>query len=148
MSETATPDAPSAATTPPPTSGATPDPGAAAPATPSYFGGDGSLNENWHTQLGDEFAPHAASLANFKDIKGLAKSYLHARSSRPSFPGADATPAQLAEWREVAGVPETPAGYELKAPEELPEGVEWSEERVGKFAEIAYKWNVHPGFRS
>lgn len=144
---TEAPPAPTPETTPAP---ATTPEVTPAPATPApsqrLFTDDGKFAENWHTHLGDEFAPHAETLSRFKDPAGLAKSYLHARASRPQFPGADATPQQIQEWRELAGVPADPSGYQLQAPETLPEGVSWDDGRVSKFAELAHKYHVHPEF--
>ena len=68
---------------------ATPAAPAAAPSAPVHFNPDGTLGENWFTALGDEFAPSADALKPFKDVKSLAKSYLHFRKSGPAYPGAD-----------------------------------------------------------
>jgi hypothetical protein len=63
-------------------------------------------------------------------------------------PGADAKPedvaAYQAEVRKITGAPEKPEGYGLKAPDNLPEGVEWNAELATKAASIAHKYSVPP----
>jgi len=63
-------------------------------------------------------------------------------------PGADAKPEELAayqaEVRKITGAPDKPEGYGLKAPENLPEGVEWNAELAGKASAIAHKYSVPP----
>ena len=72
----------------------------------------------------------------------------HARKAAPTKPGADATEEQKAAYwndlRKIAGAPEKPEDYGLKAPENLPEGVEWNAELAGKAATIAHKYGVPP----
>jgi hypothetical protein len=63
-------------------------------------------------------------------------------------PGADAKPDEIAayqsEVRKITGAPDKPEGYGLKAPENLPEGVEWNAELATKAATIAHKYSVPP----
>jgi hypothetical protein len=63
-------------------------------------------------------------------------------------PGADAKPEDIAayqaEVRKITGAPEKPEGYGLKAPDNLPEGVEWNAELATKAATIAHKYSVPP----
>lgn len=63
-------------------------------------------------------------------------------------PGAKATPEQLAayraEVRKITGAPEKPEEYGLKAPENLPEGVEWNAETANKAAAIAAEYGIPP----
>lgn len=70
------------------------------------------------------------------------------KKSAPTKPGADATPEQVqqyyAELRKITGAPEKPEDYGLKAPEKLPEGVEWNAELAGKAAAVAHKYGVPP----
>lgn len=82
----------------------------AAPAEkPPLLGNDLKFSENWHTQLGDEFSPHAASLAKFKDLAGLAKSYIHAQTMGIKYPDAEADADSIIRFRQVAGVPNEPS---------------------------------------
>lgn len=134
---TATPDAPPVSTPAP----ATPAP-AAAPSAPVHFNPDGTLGENWFTSLGDEFAPSAADLQKFKDVKGLAKSYLHFKRNGPAYPGAESTPEDVARFRQLAQVPEAPEGYGLAKPAELPEGIDWDDSAVASIAAVAHQHHV------
>jgi hypothetical protein len=87
-------------------------------------------------------------------VDQLGASYLQlekafgAKSTAPKKPGADAAPEQqaqyFAELRKLTGAPEKPEDYGLKAPENLPAGVEWNAELAGKAAGIAHKYGVPP----
>jgi len=63
-------------------------------------------------------------------------------------PGEGAKPEELAayqaEVRKITGAPDTAEGYGLKAPESLPEGVEWNADLANKAASIAHKYSVPP----
>lgn len=63
-------------------------------------------------------------------------------------PGEGAKPEELAayqaEVRKITGAPDTAEGYGLKAPENLPEGVEWNADLANKAASIAHKYSVPP----
>jgi hypothetical protein len=114
----------------------------AAPAVPQGIGADGSLGDQWYRALGEDLSEHSDTLKNFKNISGLAKSYVHLRKHGPCYPGQDAAPEEIDRFRALAQVPETPDAYGLTAPDELPEGVEWSDEFAGKMAEIGHKYHV------
>ena len=70
------------------------------------------------------------------------------KSQAPKKPGADATPEQQAQYfadlRKFTGAPEKPEDYGLKAPDNLPAGVEWNGELATKAAGIAHKYGVPP----
>jgi hypothetical protein len=108
----------------------------------SAFSPDGKLGKGWWNQLGDEFAPHAGRAATFKDVGGLFKSYVHALASKPSLPGESASDDDVAAWRTIAGVPETPEDYGLTAPDEMPEDLEFNEAAVARVAAVAHKHHV------
>jgi hypothetical protein len=63
-------------------------------------------------------------------------------------PGADASPEDQAKYyadlRKFTGAPEKPEDYGIKAPDNLPAGVEWNAELAGKAAGIAHKYGVPP----
>jgi len=111
-------------------------------AAPVHFAPDGTLGENWFTALGDEFAPSADALKNFKDVKGLAKSYLHFRKNGPAYPGPESTPEDVARFRQLAQVPDAPEGYGLAKPAELPPGVDWDDTAVASIAAVAHQHHV------
>lgn len=70
------------------------------------------------------------------------------KSQAPKKPGADATPEQQAQYyadlRKFTGAPEKPEDYGLKAPDNLPQGVEWNADLATKAAGIAHKYGVPP----
>lgn len=122
MSDPAPPATPPATppTDPPATPPVTPpaDP-PAAPQPPSLLNPDGSLAENWASILGDEFAPHADQLAQFKHVSGLAKSYVHLRSHGPAYPDEGAAPEDVTRFHALARVPVdgTLEAYGIQVPE-------------------------------
>ena len=87
-------------------------------------------------------------------VDQLGASYLQlekafgAKSQAPKKPGADASPEDqakyFAELRKFTGAPEKPEDYGLKAPDKLPEGVEWNAEFATKAAAIAHKYSAPP----
>jgi hypothetical protein len=134
------------ATTIDPATTTTPAGTSPAPTTTSapavHFNPDGSLGENWFTALGDEFAPSADALKPFKDVKSLAKSYLHFRKNGPAYPGEHSTPEDIARFRQLAHVPDQPDGYGLAKPENLPEGVDWDDSVAASIAQIAHQHHI------
>lgn len=54
-------------------------------------------------------------------------------------PGKDATEAEIIAYKEKAGIPLTPEGYEFKAPKDLPEGLPYDGDRAKGFAAEAAK---------
>lgn len=79
--------------------------------------------------------------------QNLEKAF-NSKKSAPTRPGDDATPEQKAAYwadlRKITGAPEKVEDYGLKAPENLPEGVEWNAELATKAASIAHKYGVPP----
>lgn len=53
--------------------------------------------------------------------------------------------AYYAEVRKLLGSPDKPEGYELKKPDNMPEGIEWDEAEAGKLAAIAHKHGLTKG---
>jgi len=96
----------------------------------------------WDAQKGEaKIDQLAISYAN------LEKAF-SSKSQAPKKPGADATPEDHAKYfselRKFTGAPEKPEDYGLKAPDKLPEGVEWNAELATKAASIAHKYSVPP----
>jgi hypothetical protein len=101
------------------------------------------FSENWHTQLGDEFSEHASSLAKFKDLKGLAKSYIHAQTMGIKYPGQDDGPEAIQRFRQVAGVPNEPTlqAYGITLPEDAPPE---AADLYGRITQAAHAAHVPP----
>lgn len=84
------------------------------------------------------------------DAERMAGSYKELErtlSSRPSggvkVPTADSAPEEVQAFHRSLGVPENANEYELR-PDELPEGVEWSDERASRIADTFHKHGVPP----
>lgn len=133
-----TPSAPEPTQTQPPTDSTTTPP----PTDPVYFKPDGSFEKDWFLKLGDEFAPHHATLERFKSTADLAKSYIHLRTTGPAYPGPDSSPEDIARFRALAQVPESLDGYLAAKPAELPQGMDWNDEAFAKASEIAHKNHI------
>jgi hypothetical protein len=96
----------------------------------------------WDAQKGEpKIDQLAISYAN------LEKAF-SSKSQAPKKPSSDASPEDqakyFAELRRFTGAPEKPEDYGLKAPDKLPEGVEWNAELATKAASIAHKYSVPP----
>lgn len=139
--------------TPPatPPAGGTP-PAAVPPVTPpaatpppALIGADGKLAENWFTVLGDQFAPHAADLAKYKDLGSLVQQYQYFQKNGVEYPADGAQPAAVDRFRKIAGVPETAEGYGLTAENtKLPEGMTFDSELATAVAAAAHKTHAPP----
>lgn len=111
----------------------------------------GAFKPDWTKQLPEHLRPFEGTLGKyptpFDALAGLgnAQKLISTRES-VKLPGADATPEQWAAYRgavaKLTGAPEKPEDYGLKAPENLPEGMEWNAEFAGKAATIAAKYGV------
>lgn len=109
----------------------------------------GSFKAGWHESLPDDLKPYAAEFGKYPNavelLRGHAnKAKMIGQRAEVKPPGADAKPEEVAAWRKTLGVPETPEGYGLKAPEKLPEGVQWSDEQAKEFSTLAHTLNLTP----
>ncbi len=88
---------------------------------------------NKYKSLGDFFKGHhnAVKLATGK-TQGLVP------------PTDDSDEAAVAAWRKGLGVPDSVDGYDIKAPEDLPEGVEFSPEAVKPYLDLLHKHHASP----
>lgn len=109
--------------------------------TTPLISSDGALGAGWHAQLGEDFAPHAAQLSTFKNVAGLAKSYLHLRASGPVYPGEDSAPEDVARFHSLAKVPHeaTPKAYGIEVPEHISEVEKGIYDRI---AQVAHRHHV------
>jgi hypothetical protein len=109
--------------------------------------GDSAAAPDFKTQLGDLAKDPA--LSAFSDLQGIAKAYISTKAlvgKAQGIPGENATPEEKAAFYNALGVPETPEGYGLKAPEGLPEAMAkvYDEGFVGEFAKTARDLNLTP----
>ena len=107
----------SGASTPPATTA--PTPGAAAPPpTGTVIDASSGVSGEWYGGMSEEYR-NEPTIQSFKNIDGLAKSYLESRKmmgSMVKLPGEDATPDEISKVYNKLGRPETADGYEIKAP--------------------------------
>lgn len=120
----------------------------------SIFTPEGAFVDQWQTKLPAEYEEHRATLANFKDLKGLTsalKENMTAARAKPAglvIPPADA-PAEVqqayhAELKKLYGVPESVDGYKLEKPADLPQGIEWNDDAAKQFASKAHELGLTP----
>jgi hypothetical protein len=150
-----TPVTPPATTTPPATlfDGVTPPETPANPLTQpvksKYVNDDGTLVENWRENLTDPALRQDGTLACFKNINDLAKSFvekqkmLYKKTEREAMPAPDAPAEKWAEWRKLTGAPDTPTGYGELRPDNVPKEA-WDSELEGGLRAVAHKYGAPP----
>ena len=119
-------------------------------AFPSILNADGSFVDGWPNLLqGDEYAEVRATAANYKNLPALLKGLKDSKAAAMAktegmirLPGAEATPEEIAAYRQAIGVPETADGYEL--PKELPPDVIIDDEVFADFKATAHGLNLTP----
>lgn len=88
------------------------------------------------------------SLQSFKDKDpaALAESFVHAQrlvGGSIRIPGKDAKPEDLTKFQQTLrthlGVPDKVEGYKVERPAELPDGVEWHQDKVQDFLKFAHE---------
>ena len=120
----------------------------------------GNFREGWLDRLPQDFADSRQTLAKYRTLPDALKGLVEAQrligkrqEGMIKLPGQlkeGATEAEkaahaqsVAEYRKALGVPESPDKYILK-PEQLPEGMEWSDDFGKRFSEVAHKHNIPP----
>lgn len=127
---------------PNPNESANPDPN----VSPSQQGQAGNL-----PPLKEMLPPDLQSekeFENYKDVASLAKAHLETkryasklRNEKLSVPTDKSSPEEIAAFNKAIGVPDNPDGYELPVPE-LPEGMQFDEEKTNKFKALAHSKGV------
>lgn len=110
-------------------------------------GGQQAAAPELKTLLGD--LGEDAMFQPFKDVAGLAKAYKDTKQmlgKAQGIPGETASPEEKSAFYKALGVPETADGYDLKAPEGLPEKLAqvYSTEMLGEFKKVAKELNLTP----
>lgn len=116
-------------------------------AEPNGIFADGlTFRDGWANSIEDSsFDEFRSIAAQFKSMPEMLKSL---KDSRTEFarrqegmikkPGPDATAEEKAAWSAALGVPESPDKYEIKVPEQLPEGVEFTAEELTAVRDFAH----------
>lgn len=121
--------------------GLAPEANAPAPAMPSVADGFTGIPEQFASD--PDFANFKSAddvFSEFKQLKGLQAN--REANGLAEIPGEGSTPEQQQNFWAKMGKPSNAAEYEFKAPEGLPEGLDYSDERAAKFAELAHKNNL------
>jgi len=131
------------------------DPAADPAATDPNTGGGaapGVADVPWHQSViakGSDGAESLADFASWKDkapaplVKFITDNMTAARAKAAPMegmikvPGESATPEERAAFYKALGVPDDVEGYELKAPEKIPDGVHFDEARAKEFTVFA-----------
>jgi hypothetical protein len=111
----------------------------------AFVNPDGTFTETWKNVLPEEIRGEP-SLADFKDFGSMAKSFVATKklvgSDTVKIPGETATDEEKQAFFAKVGRPEKPEGYELKAPEKMPDGMVYDEQLASKVAARAHKEGI------
>ena len=116
----------------------------------TLVGEDGKFVQGYHDKLPEKFREHATHFSKYGTPLQVLEHTLNlqqllgSKANAVVIPGEGATPEQVATFREKLGVPELPSGYNIQKPDKLPEGVEWSQERVDSFTKLAHEISLTP----
>lgn len=99
---------------------------------------DGTFKEGWTSVLGDDYKDNP-SLKKFSSFEALAGSHVNAQKliGKKNIGFADMDEDQRAQLYKDMGVPETAEEYGFKAPEDMPEDMQYNEAQDKWFAEKA-----------
>ncbi len=112
---------------------------------------------DWRPHLTDELKADPvvsswAEKASEKDVSALIKTMAHAQhrmGTAINLPGKDAKPEDVSAFKakliEAGMIPKPiadPKDYGIAKPDNLPKGVQWSDELTGKFATTLHKYQV------
>lgn len=135
--------------TPSPTTPAPAPPAAepATPATPATPAAAPSVTDGY-TGLPSKYA--ADEFFKGKDLDEILTEYktLHQLQTARENNGLvtlineKSTPEEVEAFYSKLGKPKSAAEYELARPEDLPAGIDFSDELMGKFAQMAHKWHL------
>ncbi len=116
-----------------------------APVTPTaFFGTDGILNEGWQGTL-DESLREEKSLAGFKNVNDLSKSFVMTKKMVGAnvipIPTDISTEDEWQEFHKAGGRPETAADYGFKKHDEIPDN-QYSQEYVTGLQDLLFKFGA------
>jgi hypothetical protein len=119
------------------------------PTTPptGWVNPDGTFGDKWLDALPGDAKDYKDTLAKYKSVPEMAKALANANQligKKLGVPNEKSSPEEIAAFRKQLGVPESLDDYKF-APDQLPEGMTWSDEFAKPFAEIAHKHHIPPG---
>lgn len=124
-------------------------PTSAAPADQTSHPEAVSNGGDWRSSLSEDLRAEK-SLESFKDINGLAKSYIETkrmvgeRQGGITLPKPDAKPEEWAAFYGKLGRPDSPDKYELAVPENLPAGLAWQPDLEKSWRQTAHGLGLTP----
>lgn len=98
--------------------------------------------DNWREQFLTEELRGEKSLQDFKDINSMAKSHVELHrmlGNRVKLPDDNSTPEEWNKFYAKIGRPESPEGYDLADPGDMPPGMQWDQDLAGWFSKTAYE---------
>lgn len=116
----------------------------------SLVGDDGNFVEGYIDKLPDNLKEHSSHFAKYRSpIQALEHTHhlqqlLGKKGEAVIIPGPDSSEDEKRTFRERLGVPDQASEYDIKKPEDLPEGVEWDEERINGFKNLAHELSLTP----
>lgn len=110
----------------------------------------GAFAQGWTDRLPEELKPAAADFQKYPDLPTFLKSAWSAKQlvgkkmEGVKVPGEGATAEEISAFRKSLGIPEKPEDYGVKKPDQLPEGVQWNEEKAAELVKLAHENNITP----
>lgn len=102
--------------------------------------------DDWRASLPEDLKADQ-SLATFKNVAGLAKSYVETKrlvgQKGVRVPTDASTPEEIAEYRKALGVPDSPESYQITRPSVAANGG-WDDEAEKAFLGVAHKAGIPP----
>lgn len=116
----------------------------------TLVGDDGRFTADWVSKLPEDLQQHRSHFAKYSDpLQALQhtlnlQQILGKKAEAVVIPGADASKEEWAPVLKRLGVPDSPEGYGLKVPDELPDGVTVDEAELNEFARYAHDIGLTP----
>jgi hypothetical protein len=112
-------------------------PAPAAPALPGVTDSFTDIPEDFRNDPDFQGLQLKDVFSKYKELNQLQT----ARDTNGLIPmiGDNSAPEQIQAFYERLGKPKSPAEYDLQAPEDLPEGLDYSDERAAEFAKFAHE---------
>ena len=104
----------------------------------NLIGSEDAVDTSWQSRYLSEDLRENDTLGKFEDVGSLGKSYLELQKmvgSRIKVPTDESSEDEVNDFYSKVGRPESPDKYTIN----LPEGIDYDNELVGQFYEVAYK---------